>query len=98
MSTGTFLQSHPDGTYLHVKVQPRASKNEVGPVLGPELKIRVTSPPVDAAANDAVLELLADLLDCPRSSLSIVRGQTSRHKVLFVRGVKVETIQARLGL
>jgi uncharacterized protein YggU (UPF0235/DUF167 family) len=49
-------------------------------------------------SNEAVLDLLAERLDCPRSSLAIVRGQTSRHKVLFIRGLKADTIQARLGI
>jgi uncharacterized protein len=97
MSTAPYLDQRADGVYLKVKVQPRASKDEIGEALGDELKIKVTAPPVDAAANEALLRLLADRLDCPRSSVQLVRGQTSRHKVLFLRGLKAETVIQRLA-
>ena len=51
-----------------------------GEPLGDELKIKVTAPPVDAAANQALIELLAEKLDCPRGRVELIRGQTSRHK------------------
>src|SRR6266705_5523370 len=54
-----FLRAQPEGTLLSVKLQPRASKNEIGEPLGDELRIKVTAPPVDAAANQALVEFLA---------------------------------------
>jgi uncharacterized protein (TIGR00251 family) len=60
----TFLRETTGGVLLAVKLQPRASKNEIGEPLGDELKIKVTAPPVDAAANQALVELLAETLDC----------------------------------
>ena len=77
-----FLRAQPDGVLLSVKLQPRASKNEIGAPLGDELKIKVTAPPVNAAANQALIELLAEKLDCPRGRVELVRGQTSRHKTV----------------
>ena len=53
------------GTLLSVKLQPRASRNEIGEPLGDELKIKVTAPPVDSAANQALIEFLAETLKCP---------------------------------
>ena len=50
--------------HLHVKAQPRASRNEIGEVLGSELKIKITAPPVDSAANEALLKFFAELLGC----------------------------------
>ena len=91
-----FLRVHSDGTMISVKLQPRASANEIGEPLGNELRIRVTAPPVDAAANDALVRLLAETLDCPRSRVELVRGQTSRHKMVRVSGIPAETIAARL--
>jgi len=79
-----------------VKLQPRASKNEIDGVLGDELKIKVTAPPVDAAANQALIELLAEKLDCSRGAITIVRGQTSRHKTVRIAGMNAETILHRL--
>ena len=87
-----------DGVYLAVKLQPRASRNEIGEPLGDELKIKVTAPPVDAAANEALLRLLADTLDCPRGAVQLVRGQTSRHKTLLIQNLLAEEVQKRLGV
>jgi uncharacterized protein len=91
-----FLQPHSGGVYLHVKVQPRASQDEIGDPLGGELKIRVTAPPVDAAANEALVRLLAERLGCPRGAVQLVRGQTSRHKVVFLQDLDAETVASRL--
>lgn len=92
-----FLQSQPGGVQLHVKLQPRAARNEIGQVLGSELKIKVTAPPVDSAANEALLRLLAETLACPRGAIQLVRGQTSRHKVLFIRDLTLDEVAKRLG-
>ncbi len=92
-----YIQPHANGVYLHVKLQPRASKNEIGEPFGSELKIKVTAPPVDAAANEALLRLLADKLQCPRGSVSIIRGQTARHKIIFIQGLDAESVDARLS-
>ena len=91
-----FLQPRADGVYLTVKLQPRASKNEIDGPLGGELKIKVTAPPVDAAANEALIELLAEKLECSRGAVRIARGQTSRHKSVRITGLDCETIRRRL--
>jgi len=61
MSLPGFLRIQPDGILLSVKLQPRASANEIGQPSGDELRIKVAAPPVDAAANEALLRLLAKL-------------------------------------
>jgi uncharacterized protein (TIGR00251 family) len=98
-STGLppFLSARPDGVVVSIKLQPRASVNEIGEALGNELRIKVTAPPVDAAANEALVRLLAETLDCPRSQVELLRGQTSRHKLIKVRGVSAEDVVARLS-
>lgn len=77
-----------------VKLQPRASANEiVAPGLdSPELRIRVSAPPVDAAANDALIRLLAEWLDCSRGRVELVRGHKSRHKILKLHGLTPEEV------
>jgi uncharacterized protein (TIGR00251 family) len=85
-AAGNFLRATSGGTLLAVKLQPRASKNEIGEPLGDELKIKVTAPPVDAAANQALIELLADKLNCSRGKVELIRGQTSRHKTIMLHG------------
>ncbi len=92
-----YLRPHSNGVYVQIKVQPRATKDELGEVLGNELKIKVTAPPVDAAANEALLRFLAEKLQCPRRCVQLIRGQTSRHKVVFVEGVTAEAVEERLG-
>jgi hypothetical protein len=93
----SFLQTHENGVYLSVKLQPRASRNEIGEAAGTELKIKVTAPPVDSAANEALLRLLAEVLDCPRSGVQLVRGHTSRHKVVFLAATTVAAVAAKLS-
>ena len=93
-----FLTVQADGILLAVKLQPRASVNEIGGPLGNELRIKVTAPPVDAAANEALVRLLADALDCPRGRVELVRGHRSRHKLVKLRGVSMAQIRAKLGL
>jgi uncharacterized protein (TIGR00251 family) len=97
MSLPNFIRSQSDGVLLSIKLQPRASANEIGQPLGDELRIKVTAPPVDAAANEALIRLLADRLDCPRNKIELIRGQTSRHKVVKVYGMEAETVVAKLG-
>jgi len=97
MTTPAFLRAQEDGVLLSVKLQPRASANEIGGALGAELRVKVTAPPVDAAANDALVRLLAEVLDCPRNRVELVRGRTSRHKIVKVYGLTAEAAAAKLG-
>ena len=96
MSLPPYVRQESGVVYLHVKVQPRASRNEIGEVLGNELKVKVTAPPVDSAANEALVEFLAEVIGCARGAVQIVKGGTSRHKVVAVRGVAAERIAASL--
>lgn len=97
LSLPPYLRPQPDGVLLMVKVQPRASVNEIGEPLGEELKVKVTAPPVDAAANEAVLRLIAEVLDCPRGQVELMRGGTSRHKTLKIHGLTAAEVLAKLG-
>ena len=69
-----------DGIVLNLHIQPRASKSEVCGIQGDALKVRLTSPPVDGAANKLCREFLADLFHVPKSAVEIISGETSRHK------------------
>ncbi len=92
-----FLKDTSGGALLAVKLQPRASKTEIGNALGAELRIRVTAPPVDAAANEALVRLLAERLGCSRGRVELIRGQTSRHKVLKLHGLSASAAWRALG-
>jgi len=97
MSLPAYLKPQTDGALLAVKLQPRASKNEIGAALGEELRIKVTAPPVDAAANEALVRLLAETLDCPRGQVELIRGHTSRHKTIKLHGLTAEAVAEKLG-
>ncbi len=97
MPPATVLRETAGGTLLSVKLQPRASKNDIGEPLGNELKIKVTAPPVDAAANQALVEFLADKLDCSRGKVELIRGQTSRHKTILIHGFTPAEVLARIS-
>ena len=97
MTMPGFLRAQADGVLLSVKLQPRASANEIGDVLGNELRIKVTAPPVDAAANEALVKLLAQQLNCPRNRVDLIRGHTSRHKTLKLYGLAAEDVLKSLG-
>lgn len=78
----------PEGILFTVHVQPRASRSEIcGPKDG-ELRVRLTSPPVDDAANKQCVELIAKSLGVAKSKVSIKSGAKSRHKVVRVEGVE----------
>src|SRR5829696_1593622 len=94
---GSCLRAQPDGVLLSVKLQPRASANEIGEEVGGELRIRVTAPPVDAAANEALIRLLAKSLGVARNRVELVRGQTSRHKLVKVYGLSSAEAALKLG-
>ena len=96
MALPTYVHTQPDGVLLSLKVQPRGSSNGVVGPTGNELKVKVTAPPVDAAANEALVRFLAERLGCPRNRVELVRGQISRHKVVKIYGIPVEGIVARL--
>ena len=79
-----------------VRAQPRASRSEIVGLHGDALKVRLAAPPADGAANEALIEVLADALGIARGAVRIVSGATSRGKVVEVDGVSVENV-ARLA-
>jgi uncharacterized protein len=85
------------GATFAMKVLPRARKNAITGELGDALKVSLKAPPVDGRANQACIEFLADILQVPRSSVSIVSGATSRRKVIRVAGLSAEDVRTKLG-
>jgi uncharacterized protein (TIGR00251 family) len=90
------LQQSGTDVLLAVAVQPRASRNAVAGLRGNALKLLLTAPPVEGAANDACLRFLADLLGVSRARLSIVRGEKVRQKRIRITNVAAEELHARL--
>ena len=86
------------GTAFPVHVVPRASKNEIKGRHGDAIKIRLTSPPVEGAANAALIKFLADQLGVPARKLEIVSGASSRDKLVCVVGLTPAEVERRLAL
>ena len=83
-------------TRVRLRVSPGARRTEVAGRYGDGWKVRVSAPPERGRANDAVLEVLADTLELPRRSLSIVSGHGAREKVVLMEGVGPAEIERRL--
>ena len=86
-----------DAVRFSVRLQPRASKNEIVGLQGISLKVRVTAPPVEGMANDALVELLSKELQTSRRNVCIVSGHSSRTKVIEISGVDLESVQRLTG-
>jgi uncharacterized protein (TIGR00251 family) len=92
-----FHQRGGDGRLvLTLHIQPGAKKTEVCGLHGDALKIRLAAPPVDGKANAALLAFVADLLDLPKSAVSLKSGQTSRRKVVEAAGAPADAVQRLL--
>jgi len=94
---GSWLRESPEGVVLTLKVIPRSSVNAVAGPQADALKLKVTAPPVDSAANAEVVRFLAEVLEVPRGAVQLLRGATSRHKQVRVVGLTAAQVQQRLG-
>jgi hypothetical protein len=91
------LHSGKKGAALGVRLTPRASKNEIYEILADgTVKIRLTAPPVDQRANQALIEFLADVLDVAPSKIEIVAGLTGRDKLVSILDLDAPTVQERI--
>ena len=90
------LQESDRGVTFAVHVTPRARKDEIGGLHGDAIKVRITAPPVEGAANAHLVKFLAEVLGVPSRQVTIVAGETSRRKVVAVMGVPLEAVRERL--
>ena len=99
MSTpGGPLRATPGGVRIDLRVIPRSKQTKSDGIRDGRLVLRVTAPPVDHAANDAVIQAVATLLDVPRRAVTLVSGELSRNKSVEISGIGVETARERLGV
>ncbi|MBI4220775.1 MAG: DUF167 domain-containing protein [Chloroflexi bacterium] len=85
-------------TLIQIRVQPRAKANSIDGYRDGLLRLRVTAAPEKGAANAAVIELLAEALDVPKSRLRIAKGESARAKLIAIEGLTLEDVRARLGI
>jgi uncharacterized protein (TIGR00251 family) len=91
------VTQHDDSITFPVKVHPRAKKSSITGEVGGALKLAITAPPVNGAANEACVEFFAKSLKVRRSSVSIASGERSRSKVVRVAGVTAEQFWERIS-
>ena len=92
------LQQSEEGVMLAVKVVPYAKTPSIAEVIGERLKIRVSAPPEGGKANASVCKLLADKLDVPARSVTIVQGNRSQEKTVCIEGLTLQAVASRLGI
>lgn len=90
------IQERDGAVIFSVRLQPRASKDELAGEMNGALKIRLQAPAVENHANDALIEFLAELLKTPKSAVRILSGDRSRIKRIEIRGVTGQRIHALL--
>ena len=82
---------------LAIKAIPNAPRSEVVGWLGEALKIKVHAPPVEGRANEMLCEFLADELGLPRRAVTVLRGDTSRQKIVRIDGLTLAEVKQRVG-
>lgn len=86
----------PPHCTLVIKAIPNAPRNEVVGWLGDALKVKVHAPPVEGRATEALCAFLASELALPRRAITVLRGDTSRQKVLRIDGLSIEAVKLKL--
>jgi len=90
------LRDTPDGVTLRVRVQPRASRDALGGEREGALVVRLSAPPVEGAANEALARFLGRTLGIAPSAVQVVRGATGRQKLVAIAGLDAVTARERL--
>ncbi len=90
------IESTPDGVVIAVRVIPRSGRSGITGTRGGALLVRLNAPPVEGAANDELVEVMAETLGVPRRAVTIVSGERSRTKRVRVAGVDADHVASRL--
>ena len=91
------LHDGKKGSALAVRVTPRASRNEIVEILSDgTVKIRLTSPPVEGQANQALVDFLSEVLEVPPSHIDIVAGATGRDKLISILDMDASAVQQKI--
>jgi len=93
MTLGLRIRERDDAITFEVRVAPRASRDRIVGVHEGALKVALTAPPVDGAANEALKKLVAKALGVPKSAVEILRGESARIKVLRVTGICADDVR-----
>lgn len=92
-----FLTSHQRGVVIAVRAIPRAGRSGIAGTRGDALLVRLAAAPVEGAANEELIALLARALDLPRRQVSVIAGDRARDKRVLVEGTAIADVEARLS-
>lgn len=91
------LEESDHGVILRVHAQPGARKNEIRGVMNGALRVAITAAPEKGKANRAIVNLLSETLEVPKSDVELLGGSTSRAKRFLLRGVRLASVEASIG-
>lgn len=86
------------GIRFEVKVQPRSAKNMIAGEQAGRLKLKITAPPVEGEANKMLIHFLAQYLKLPKRNITIIKGDTSTHKLIEIQGITREEFLSQLDI
>jgi len=90
------ISEQEDSTVIKIRVQPRASRNKIAGVMGDALKVTLTAPPVDGAANAACIAFFSSLFGVPKNRVEILSGHTGRTKMIKLYGLTAAEVREKL--
>ncbi|MDA7618079.1 MAG: DUF167 domain-containing protein [Verrucomicrobiota bacterium] len=90
--TTSCIQQTPEGILLSLRVQPRSHRTEILGPMGEALKIRISAPPVDDAANACLLHFLSKELKIPKSRIQLTKGRNARNKRVLLIGLNISDL------
>jgi hypothetical protein len=92
------MKTPAESCTLAIKAVPNAPRSEVIGWLGDALKVKVHAPPVEGRANEVLCEFLAETLGLPRRAVTVLRGDTSRQKIIRIDGLSLIAVKTKLGV
>jgi uncharacterized protein (TIGR00251 family) len=88
----------PDGIRFEVKVQPRSARNQINGEVEGVLKVKLTAPPVDGEANQALINFFSKSLGIPKKDVILLKGETSRNKLIEIKGLSPDEFIKKLNI
>jgi hypothetical protein len=92
------ITTNAAGVCLEVQVQPRSSRNQIVGEQDGRLKIKLTAPPVEGEANQALIDYLARMLQVPKKNVKLLKGESARHKLIEISGITEQELIAMLNI
>ncbi len=91
------IKEHKDGVTIECYVTPKAGRSRIKGERNGALAVALAAPPVEGRANEALIEFMAHILGIPKSHISILRGETGRTKLIFIKGLSKEKVRGVIG-